>query len=104
MIPSAYLARLGPLLALVGTACEPVRYGFDGSEPSADEPITGSLVASRTSGVAPLAVFFDASGTTSTDTSRPFHDLEYRWGFDDPSSGTWTSSGASRNSARGPVA
>jgi PKD repeat protein len=31
--------------------------------------------------VAPLAVFFDASGTTSPLTSNPFHNIEYRWDF-----------------------
>ncbi|MEK7703686.1 MAG: MopE-related protein, partial [Myxococcota bacterium] len=77
-------------------------------------PLTVSLVPSRTSGVAPLHVFFDASGTTDASvTSRPFHDLDYRWAFGDaagsPVSGTtWaTGSGAgvnSRNSAMGPVA
>ncbi|MEK7703638.1 MAG: MopE-related protein [Myxococcota bacterium] len=76
-------------------------------------PITVSLVASRGTGVAPLSVFFDASGTLSTGTARPFHDLEYRWDFGDslgsPVGGTtWsTGSGAgisSRNAATGPVA
>src|SRR3990170_7114440 len=68
-----------------------------------------SLVPARTSGVAPLAVFFDASGTTDPSvTSRPFHDLEYTWSFGDPSSGTWASGAqpgvSSKNSATGPVA
>ncbi|MEK7706124.1 MAG: PKD domain-containing protein, partial [Myxococcota bacterium] len=77
-------------------------------------PISLSLVAARSSGVAPLAVFFDASGTTdATVTSRPFHDLEYRWDFGDPagspvSGTTWgAGSGAGvndRNFATGPVA
>jgi hypothetical protein len=68
-----------------------------------------SLVPSRTSGVAPLSVFFDASGTTDTGvTTRPFHDLEYTWSFGDSSSGTWTYGAqpgvSSKNSATGPVA
>lgn len=68
-----------------------------------------SLVPARTSGVAPLAVFFDASGTTDIGvTTRPFHDLEYTWSFGDPSSGTWASGAkpgvSSKNSATGPVA
>jgi len=76
--------------------------------------ITLSLVASRLSGVAPLAVFFDASGTTASATAFPFHDLAYQWDFGDragsPVSGTtWPSrngsaSGYSRNLAMGPVA
>lgn len=67
-----------------------------------------SIGASRVSGVAPLAVFFDASNTTATATTRPFHELEYRWNFGDTSSGTWTYGAkagvANRNQAMGPVA
>jgi hypothetical protein len=54
--------------------------------------ITLSSVASRFAGVAPLAVFFDASATTTIPaTPRPFHDLGYGWSFGDagPSAGTW---------------
>lgn len=59
--------------------------------------------------MAPLSVFFDASGTTDPDaTSRPFHDLEYTWNFDDPGSGTWTYGAqpgvSSKNAASGPLA
>ncbi|MEK7706276.1 MAG: MopE-related protein, partial [Myxococcota bacterium] len=73
-------------------------------------PLSVSLVAARTSGVAPLAVFFDASGTTDTAvTSRPFHELEYRWDFGDPAGGATWAYGArpgssSKNVALGPVA
>jgi len=70
--------------------------------------ITPALVPSRMSGVAPLYVFFDASGTTAQATTRPFHELEYRWDFGDTASGSWTSTPAmpnlSRNQATGPVA
>lgn len=41
--------------------------------------IVASFAPSRVTGVAPLSVFFDASTTTSSGTSRPFHDLEYQW-------------------------
>ncbi len=73
-------------------------------------PISVSLIASRASGVAPLSVFFDATGTTDTAvTSQPFHDLEYRWNFDDPAGGATWAYGAqagvsSKNLATGPVA
>lgn len=65
--------------------------------------------ASRTSGVAPLAVFFDATGTTNPSvTSRPFHDLEYRWNFGDTSAPMWTRGSrpnvSSKNAATGPLA
>lgn len=61
--------------------------------------LTLSLVPSRTTGVAPLAVFFDATGTTDTGvTTRPFHDLQYTWSFGDtagsPVKGTTWSTGS----------
>lgn len=75
--------------------------------------ITLTTVPSRFNGVAPLAVFFDAAATTATTTTKPFHELEYRWDFGDsagsPTRGTtWStgsrSGGSSRNSATGPEA
>ena len=76
--------------------------------------IMASLIQSRTGGVAPLSVFFDASATTdSSVTSTPFHDLQYVWDFGDPAgspvSGTTWAYGArpgvnSRNAANGPEA
>ena len=69
--------------------------------------IVPSLVPSRNSGVAPLSIFFDASATTDTGVSRPFHDLEYTWNFGDTNAGTWAygaSPGSSKNAATGPVA
>lgn len=69
--------------------------------------IVASLVAARTSGVAPLSVFFDASGTTDAGFSRPFHELEYTWSFGDATAGTWAygaKPGSSKNAATGPVA
>lgn len=70
-------------------------------------------VASRFAGVAPLAVFFDASATTATAAPvRPFHDLGFSWNFGDAASGNWGDSGGgsgtgvnpSRNVAHGPLA
>ncbi len=67
-----------------------------------------SNVAARLNGVSPLAVFFDAAGTTATATTKPFHELEYRWNFGDPASGAWANGVrpgvSSRNAATGPVA
>ncbi len=65
--------------------------------------VTAHLSASRTSGVAPLAVHFDASATTSTATTRPFHDLDYAWDYGDPGSGVWSTSGRSRNEDTGAI-
>jgi len=61
-------------------------------------------LAARTNGVAPLAVFFDASGATSAVSAVPFHELDFTWEFDNPASGTWSTDGRSRNAAYGPVA
>lgn len=72
-------------------------------------PVVGEL-ASRTGGVAPLAVFFDAVGTPDVrqppevDGRREYADLHYEWDFGDPGSGTWAASGKSRNHATGYVA
>jgi hypothetical protein len=63
-----------------------------------------SSIPSRTTGVAPLAVFFDATATTGTETSYPFHELHYRWNFGDGSVGTWSTTGKSKNIAKGPIA
>lgn len=67
-----------------------------------------SAVPSRTSGVAPLYVFFDTAGTTATATTRPFHELEYHWNFGDEGNGLWTATpemqNLRRNVATGPVA
>ncbi|HYE88561.1 MAG TPA: Ig-like domain-containing protein, partial [Vicinamibacterales bacterium] len=79
--------------------------------PGATSAINVTVQPSRISGIAPLYVFFDATGTTATRTARPFHELEYRWNFGDPASGAWSygsgqglSSNNSRNLATGPVA
>lgn len=68
--------------------------------------ITVSTTTNRNSGVAPLAIYFDATTTTSTRTANPFHECYYLWDFDDGSSGTWALGarpGISKNSATGPV-
>jgi hypothetical protein len=58
--------------------------------PTAQAQITADIQPSRISGVAPLAVHFDATGTTHTDTTiNEFHDLQYEWTFGDPNAGHW---------------
>jgi PKD repeat protein len=64
-----------------------------------------STIRSRNTGLLPLGVLFDASGTTGgTD---PFHNLFYRWNFGDDSTETWTygsNTASSKNGAFGPIA
>jgi PKD repeat protein len=63
-----------------------------------------AIEPSCTSGVAPLGVVLDASGSTDSTVGEPFRELHYQWDFDDPGSGTWYIGGKSRNQATGPVA
>src|SRR3989344_7900948 len=66
--------------------------------------LVATLSASRTSCVAPCAVFFDTVGTSDVTTTRPFHDVDYTWNFADPTSGNWATDGKSRNTEKGPLA
>lgn len=63
-----------------------------------------SQAASRTSGVAPLVVHFTAEFSSSSATQRIFHDSDFTWDFDDPTSGTWGTNGKPKNRAKGPIA
>jgi hypothetical protein len=112
--PQSALVTVNPVGGGGGPACE--------SSTGAAGAITLSNTVSRLSGVAPLSVFFDASGTTATATTKPIHELEYRWTFGDTNlsppvtvtnpaatgTSTWNTGskpGASlRNKATGPVA
>jgi hypothetical protein len=68
--------------------------------------ITIVAAASRTSCVAPCAVHFDATATTASGVTYPFHELAYEWDFDDTGAGTWSNSptGASKETDIGAVA
>ncbi len=110
VLPGVFFATL---LAVFGLAACGSGGGGSTTTNNTNTPSAGgivlSLVPARTSGVAPLAVFFDASATTDIGvTDRPFHDLEYTWDFGDPSAGIWASGArpgvSSKNSATGPVA
>jgi len=62
--------------------------------------LNASINSSRTSGVAPLAVYFDgsqSSGLSENDVLGAF----YSWDFGDSESGTWLPSGNSKNLATG---
>ncbi len=102
---AALLAGLVLIGCLPGVAAAAPPVGCSAQE---DGPIKLSLLRSRLWGVAPLAVFFDATDTTADGVARPFHELEYRWDFGDPAGGaTWSTgsraAASSRNSATGPV-
>ena len=67
-----------------------------------------SVGGSRTSGVAPLCVQFDGSGSTDGDmtaTNEEFHGLSYFWNFGDSGAGTHTNGSrlASKNVAYDPI-
>ena len=68
-----------------------------------DDPpvVVISATASRTAGVGPLSVFFNAAIDSEDDA---FHALSYVWDFGDPTSGSWALSGKSKNAESGPVA
>ena len=89
------------------------------SSSGATSSIHLSIEPARITGIAPLSVFFDATGTTASSTTRPFHDLDYRWDFGDktstvpnltsssPVNNTWNAGSRSgisnRNTASGPI-
>lgn len=59
------------------------------------------LEASRLAGPAPLAVLFDASGTTAAGVEWPFHQLDYAFNFGDDRGETWMHGGRPKNQQRG---
>ncbi len=66
--------------------------------------INTHFTASVVEGVAPLAVYFDATKTTHQDnTIDVFHDLNYNWNFGDLNSGIWKFKPSSQNTATGPL-
>ena len=70
----------------------------------ADGVWSESVLVSRTSGVEPLGVNFDASGTVGANTSDPFHDLYYKWDFGAGITGNWTTTGNPKRYSYGPIA
>lgn len=94
-------------LAVEPTAAVPARPPvpcFAGPGTPAGTAIELQLSPSRVSGTAPLAVVFETRGTKAQATTLPFHELAYCWDFGDPSSGTFRTTGLSKNQAKGPIA
>lgn len=88
---------------------------FIGSCPVTSGPITVVATTPRSTGISPLLVFFDATGTTYSGTlqgaNNPFQDLSYAWTFGDggtSGTSTWAYGSNpnvnSRNTATGAIA
>lgn len=60
-----------------------------------------AIEATRLSGPAPLAVQFDASRTTTSDGTLPFHQVRYEFNFGDDRGQSWAISGQPKNVQRG---
>jgi len=68
--------------------------------------VTPNIDTHVASGTSPLAVSFDATRTSHSDSTintNRFHQLLYQWDYDDPTSGTWGPTGNSRNQMSGPL-
>jgi hypothetical protein len=66
------------------------------------DTLTADIQASRTSCTAPCAVLFNAVGTTHTNGEiDTFREVGYSFNFDDSGSGTYSTSGESKNVQRG---
>ncbi|MBI4957761.1 MAG: PKD domain-containing protein [Myxococcales bacterium] len=67
---------------------------------AAASSISLAVTPSRTAGVAPLAVFFDASATTGLD-GDDYLLAHFTWDFGDANAGLWSTTNNSRNAATG---
>lgn len=65
--------------------------------------VFGASSASRSSGVAPLAVHFIADVVASTPSAQHFHDRLYSWNFGDEDAGNWGTTGLPKNTDTGPI-
>lgn len=80
------------------------------TEPPAPPPpvasgLVPSLVATRQAGTAPLAVMFDATGTTAASGVDTFRQVTYSFNFGDERGQSWAVSGQPKNTqAGGPLA
>jgi len=77
-----------------------------GALQASGQVITPGIEVNVTSGPAPLAVSFNATGTRHSNSSinvNRFHELLYLWDYGDPASGSWAPTGKSRNQMSGPL-
>ena len=111
------MRRITPLILLFVLTCLSESFAIDSPQnftlfgdggttppPTPEWNFSVPRSASRASGVAPLSVFFSAGLAESSPSERSFHDYEYSWDFGDSTSGTWGTTGASKNTDKGPVA
>jgi uncharacterized protein involved in high-affinity Fe2+ transport len=112
LVLSCVLACAGAVPACV--PAQPSRARPEAQSPArARRHVAPMTTASRASGFAPLAVFFDAVDTTPEGKAWPFAwksgvkqpaDMEgahFEWEFGDAGAGTWPHTGRSRNAATG---
>ena len=69
--------------------------------PSSSGAVSAVIEASRLSGPAPLAVQFDATASTATGVTLPFHQLDYDFYFGDDRGLNWAHSGKPKNRQSG---
>lgn len=65
--------------------------------------INVSLLPSRTSCTAPCGVMFDATQTTASGISEPFHQLHYRWDYGDASATFVQRNAFDANQSKSPI-
>lgn len=98
---------INPATGVWTTLQAAIAAALGGNSTSGTGGITTSASASRSSGVAPCAVFFEATATTNSLGIDSFHDILYCWNFGDGEVAWTYGTGAgdnSKNRARGPVA
>lgn len=101
------------IVVLAALSCKSESSGDAAAPPVVIPPIVvpggPANVANRTSGVAPLGVFFDAANTSDpafdSGVVQPgnldYGSFRYAWNFGDPGSGTWATDGRSKNADTG---
>lgn len=107
----AFIATMTSLTNATGTVTTNayINPGSGGGGGGGSSAITPDVQAARLSGVAPLYVNFDATGTTSTNTTNHSHEMLFTWTFGDTGAGNWTNGVItpgvqSKNVEFGPVA
>lgn len=110
--PACWTPTLSPSSA-PATACAPIIVPppLTSACPATSGPLTLNAKVTRATGISPLLVFFDATGTTDSSlkgNTTAFQDVAYSWTFGDPNSGTWAYGSNpgknSRNTATGGIA